>query len=222
MGYRETRFGNDIYSYQTLHLIQQKVEIQPAEPKLNLIDIPGADGSKDLSDRPAGRIMYKDRKITWTFALFPGDKWDDKHSEVSNALNGLRCTIHMHSDWDWYYEGRLTVKKYNVDKALRQITVEATCFPYKLQYSLSGGNFDINSTARQITLSNKQKPAVPDIYASVMAEITWNGAKAVISPGVWYSSLDIELPRGDSVITARAVNADETGYIRILYREGSL
>ena len=218
---RQTRFG-EIYSHRDLHLIQQKVDVQPAEPKLNLVDIPGADGSKDLSELPSGRIVYKPRKITWTYALYPGDKWDDKHSEVSNALNGLKCTIHLDTDWDWYYDGRLTVKKYNLDKALRQITVEAVCFPYKLKYALSGGNFDINSTARQITLSNKQKPAVPDIYASVMAEITWNGVKAVLDPGIWYSSLDIELPKGDSVITARAVNADETGYVRILYREGSL
>lgn len=218
---RETRFGT-IYSHQHLHLIQQKVDIQPAEPKLNRVDIPGADGSKDLSELPAGRVVYKDRKITWTFALYPGDKWDDKHSQVSNALNGLKCTIHLDTDPDWYYEGRLTVKKYNRDKALRQITVEAVCFPYKLKYALSGGDYNINSIAIPITLSNKKKPAIPSIYASVQAEIRWNEARAVISAGSWYSSLDIELPEGDSVIYVRAVNANETGYIRIQYREGSL
>lgn len=217
--YRETRFG-EIYSFQDLHLIQQKVEVQPAEPKLNLIDIPGADGSKDLSELPAGRMTYKDRTITWTFALYPGDNWDAKHSQVSNALNGKRCTIHLHSDWDWYYDGRVIVKKYNLDKALRQITVEAICSPYKRRHALSGGDFNITTAPLSITLSNEQMPVVPDFYADVDAEITWNGYTAVIAPGVWYSSLDIELPKGDSVIGVRALT--EAGTIRILYREGSL
>lgn len=220
MGYRETRFGDDIYSYQTLHLIQQSVDIQPAEPKLNLIDIPGADGSKDLSELPAGRLIYKDRVITWVFALYPGDKWDEKHAEVSNALNGKRCTIHLHSDWDWYYEGRVVVKKYNVDKVLRQITVEAICAPYKLKFALSGGTYDITTDPVDINLSNTHRPAVPDFLASVAAEITWQGNKTVINPGTWFRSLDIELPEGNSTITVRAI--DTAGTIRILYREGSL
>lgn len=220
MGYRETRFGDDIYSFQDLHLIQQRVDIQPAEPKLNLVNIPGADGSKDLSELPGGRLYYKDRKITWIFALFPGDNWDEKHSQVSNALNGKRCTIHLYSDWDWYYEGRVVVKKYNRDKALRQITVEATCGPYKRRYALSGGDFNITTEIRNITLPNEQLPVVPDIYATVEAEITWNGMTAVISPGTWYSSLDIELAKGVNTIGVRALS--EAGTIRILYREGSL
>lgn len=220
MGYRETRFGLDVYSYQTLHLIQQRVDIQPAEPKLNLVNIPGADGTKDLSELPGGRTVYKDRKITWTFALYPGDNWDAKHAEVSNALNGRRCTIHLYSDWDYYYDGRVVVKKYNRDKALRQITVEATCSPYKRRFALSGGTFDITTTRSDITLHNEHMPAVPEIYASVETEITWNGASVVISPGIWYTSLDIELAKGDNVIGVRATTT--AGTIRILYREGSL
>ena len=220
MGYRETRFGEDVYSFQTLHLIQQKVDIQPAEPKLNLVNIPGADGTKDMSELPGGRLYYKDRKITWTFALYPGDNWDAKHAQVSNALNGKRCTIHLHTDWDWYYEGRVTVKKYNRDKALRQITVEATCAPYKRKVALSGGDFDITTERRDIHLTNTRLPVAPDFYASVETEITWNGMTAVIAPGVWFSSLDIELPEGGGTIGARAIS--DAGTLRILYREGSL
>jgi hypothetical protein len=220
MAYRETRFGEDIYSFQTLHLIQQKVDIQPAEPRLNLIDIPGANGSKDLSEQLAGRLFYKDRIITWTFALFPGDKWDDKHAEVSNALNGKRCTIHLYSDWDWYYEGRVVVKKYNVDKALRQITVEAICNPYKRKYSYSGGDYDITTARSSITLANTQMPVVPQFYATVETELFWNGRTAVVSPNAWFSSLDIELPAGESSIGVRAIS--EPGQLKIQYVEGSL
>lgn len=216
---RQTRFG-DIYSFNDLHLIQQKVDVQPAEPKLNLIDIPGADGSKDLSEKPAGRMKYKDRTIVWTFALYPGDKWDDVHRKVSNALNGLRCTIHLDTDWDWYYDGRLTVKKYNTDKALKQITVEAICAPYKRKYALTGGEFQVTTEQTAIELLNEQMPVIPDFFATVETEILWNGAVKIISPGAWFSSLDIELPKGTSTIRVRATNTP--GQIRIFYREGAL
>ena len=127
-----TDFGG-VHSYWDLNLIQQRVDIQPAEPKLNTVDIPGADGSVDLSTQPAGRIVYRDRVLTWTYALYPGENWHLKHRQVSNALNGRRCRITLDDDPDYYYDGRLTVKKYNTDKLLRQITIEAVCAPYILK-----------------------------------------------------------------------------------------
>lgn len=129
---RGTDFGG-IHSHRDLHLIQQLVEVEPAEPKMNLVDIPGSDGSKDLTTQPAGRVTYKDRKITWTFALYPGENWDAKHRQVSNALNGLECRITLDTDPAYYYHGRLAVKKYKLDGLLRQITLEAICRPYKLR-----------------------------------------------------------------------------------------
>lgn len=129
---RGTDFGG-IHSSTDLRLIQQSVDVQPAEPKLNIVDVPGADGGKDYSEQPAGRVVYNDRKLTWLFALYPGDNWSAKHRQVSNALNGRYCKITLDTDPGYYFLGRLSVKKYNVDKTLRQITVEAICRPYMLK-----------------------------------------------------------------------------------------
>lgn len=129
---RGTDFGG-IHSHRDLHLIQQEVEVDPAEPKLNLVEIPGADGAVDMTEQPAGRVTYSTRKITWTFALYPGENWDAKHRQVSNALNGRRCNITLDTDPDYYYQGRLSVTKHKVDYTLRQITVVAICQSYKLR-----------------------------------------------------------------------------------------
>lgn len=129
---RGTNFGG-IHSHYDLNLIQQKVVVEPAEPRLNLIEIPGADGAVDMSEQPAGRVTYDTRIVTWTFALYPGENWDAKHRQVSNVLNGRRCNITLDTDPEYYYQGRLRVKKHNVDGLLRQIVVEAVCQPYKLR-----------------------------------------------------------------------------------------
>lgn len=215
---RGTDFGG-VHSYYDLHLIQQKLDIQPAEPKLNLIDIPGADGSVDMSELPGGRVVYNDRTLTWTYALYPGDDWNEKHREVSNALNGRRCQITPDDDPDWYYTGRLVVRQYNTDRALRQITVEAICNPWILKLDPTVVKKDITPEFLAIILSNEKKPAVPTIEVSVASTIRWGDATAEIPAGT-FTSLDIELQEGDNVLEIKTVSG--TGTVTITYQEGSL
>jgi hypothetical protein len=217
---RGTDFGG-VHSFYDLNLIQQKVDVQPAEPKLNLVNIPGADGTKDMSELPGGRLAYKDRKITWTFALYPGENWDAKHRQVSNALNGKRCKITLDADPDYYFFGRLTVKKYNRDKALRQITIEATCTPWiwKKDLTVVTKTLVASSTFTALFLRNEKKPVVPTIETTAAATIRWKGKEVAIPAGS-FTSLDIELQEGDNVLEIKTSASSCT--VKITYQEGSL
>lgn len=215
---RGTDFGG-VHSDTDLHLIQQLVDVQPAEPKLNLIEIPGADGAKDLSTQPAGRVVFNDRKITWTFALYPGEIWAEKHRQVSSALNGKYCKITLDSDPDYYYEGRLVVKSYKVDNQLRQITVEATCRPYMLKQLETVHRANLTTSYLTINLVNDRKPAIPTITVSAETLLTWKGASIALAPGT-HKVLDIELQEGVNVL--RAAVKTGTGSITLTYQEGAL
>lgn len=215
---RGTNFGG-WHSHRDLHLIQQSVDVQPAQPKLNLVDIPGADGSKDLTTQPAGRVVYKDRKITWTYALYPGDYWDRKHGEVSNALNGLACEIVLDTDPDYYYEGRLTVKKYKKDGLLRQITVEATCRPYKLKQVETKIVSALTTAYTTLALVNERKVVVPSITVTAETTLRWGGRTVTVPPGT-HRVADIELQPGANLLEAKTVSG--TGQITVAYREGAL
>ena len=214
-----TNFGG-VHSYTDLNLIQQKVEIQPAEPKLNLVDIPGADGSKDLSELPAGRVVYKDRILTWIFALYPGEDWHAKHRQVSNELNGKQCKITLDDDPGWYYKGRLTVKKYNTDRLLRQITIEATCSPYLLKQNPTVITTDLTTTLQRIVLPNEKMLAVPTIEVTAETVVRWAGVDLTISAGSSYRNTFIELQRGPNLMEAKTLSG--TGTITVTYQEGSL
>lgn len=217
-----TDFGG-VHSHQDLNLIQQKVDIQPAEPKLNLIDVPGADGSVDMTELPAGRVVYKDRILTWTYALYPGDDWHARHRKVSNALNGKRCRIILDDDPGRYYMGRLSVKKYNTDRVLRQITVEATCSPwiFKKNPTVITENLIHDSTGfMSIILSNEKKPAIPTIEVTRNTTIVWKGSTKKLAAGASFTSLDIELQEGDNLLKAASATSD--GAITITYQEASL
>lgn len=215
---RGTDFSG-VHSHRDLNLIQQQYEISPAEPKLNLIDIPGADGLKDLSEQPSGRVVFNNRAISWIFALYPGDDWHTKQRQVSNALNGKRCRITFDENLDYYYDGRLSVKAYKKDMSLRQITVEATCAPYLLKQTETTRTVALTTTAQQIRLANARKPAIPKITVTAQTVLEWNGSSFSVSPGT-HRILDIVLPEGVSTLTARTTSG--TGTLTLVYQEGSL
>lgn len=215
---RGTTFGG-WHSHRDFHLIQQKVEVQPAPPKLNLVAIPGADGSKDLSTQPAGRVVYGDRKITWTFALYPGENWDSKHREVSNALNGQAFDIALDTDPDYFYHGRLSVSKYKVDGLLRQITVEATCRPYKLKRITTKVEATMTSTFQTLALVNERKLVIPTITITAEATLRWQGRTVTLAAGT-HRIADIELQAGVNLLEVRSTGG--SGKITVTYQEGAL
>lgn len=213
-----TDFGG-IHSYYNLHLLQAAVEVAPAEPKLNFINIPGADGAKDFSEAPAGRVVYNTRQITWTYKLYPGDDWAAKYAQVNNALNGRRCKITLDADPDYYYNGRLAVDKQEAEGLLHTITITAVCQPYKLKQTETIRTEEVSTTEQTIQLINDRKPAIPLIELTAETTIGWNGGYITLPPGE-HRSLDIELPEGVSEMTAKTVSG--TGTLTITYQEGAL
>ena len=215
---RGTDFGG-IHSHFDLRLIQQKVEVQPAEPKLNLIEIPGADGFKDYSETPAGRVTYKPRRILWTFALYPGENWDEKRSEVEGKLNGVSCQITLDTDPGYYYQGRLAVSKYNLDRSLRQITVEAVCQPYKLKQLETSESMDITTSYKPMLLFNSRKPVTPIITVTVPSTIMWQGGTYSLAAGS-HKILGLQFQEGENQLQVKTSSG--TGRVTITYREGAL
>lgn len=128
------RFGN-VHSFNDLDLILSKVEIDPATPKTTYVDIPGGDGSLDLTEA-LGEVKYMDRVITATLSMNPSSDlseaaWEQKKTQVSNALDGLACHIVLDKDPGYYWVGRCTVDAYRSQKRLRQFVISARVRPYK-------------------------------------------------------------------------------------------
>lgn len=199
-------FG-EIHSYRDLNLILSKVEIAPAKPKTNYIDIPGGDGSVDLTEAH-GEVKYYDRECKFTFSMNPsGDlseaAWEAKKTEVSNALNGNKFKITLDKDAEFYYLGRCEVNEYLSNKRLRQIVVAATVEPYKYKQE--------ETEVRFMT-----KVPVP-INADESNPITFEDIKA-LEPGrymAWYPftcyfDFDTEVTFGEKSILIVEMGASST------------
>lgn len=129
-------YFDDKHSYDDLNLVLSSVNIPPASPKTNYVNIPGADGSIDLTEAQ-GEVKFKDRECSFTFSAFPYEDFEEKKTQISNLLNGKRCKINLDKDPDYYWEGRCKINSYASDRNLHQIVVNATVAPYKLKNELT-------------------------------------------------------------------------------------
>lgn len=205
---------NNLHSYYDMNLVLSKVVIPPAAVKTNFVDIPGGDGSVDLTEA-LGKVRYKNRECSFTFTVFPSDDFEEKKTEVSNLLNGKRFKIILDKDPDYYWDGRCSIDSYASDKKINKIVVKATVSPYKLKTTVTkiivqAGNDVVK------TLLNGRKTVVPTITNTAEATIIFDGNTHKINPGI-HRILNIELVEGGNEVTVTS-----TGDVEFTYQEGDL
>ena len=127
-------YFNELHSYNDFNLIMAPFTPAPAMPKTNYMDIAGGNGSLDFTEA-FGEVKFQDRDFKFTFTIDPTEtmSFDEKVTQVSNALNGKKCKITLDRDADYYWDGRLTVNEYLQNKSIGQIVISATVRPYKLK-----------------------------------------------------------------------------------------
>lgn len=216
------KFGN-IHSYHDLNLILSAVSIPPAIPKTTFVDVPGADGTLDLTEA-LGEVKYNDRdSAQFVFTMNPADDLSDyafecKKTEVSNALNGIYFErIILDKDADYYYTGRCTVNEYLSDKRIRQIVVTARLKPYKHKVIETVVTEALSTSEKTIVLRNSRKSVIPEITCSADdTTVVFDGAEVTFNAGT-HKSLNIQLKEGVNVLQIKG-----SGTIEFRYREGDL
>lgn len=102
------------------------------EPQFKYVDIPGRNGSIDLSTYLTGDIRYSDRTGSFEFsAVDTSEDWDVRCNEISKFLDGQILKIYLEDDPLYYYEGRVTMKK-NSSSKYPTITFNYRVGPYKI------------------------------------------------------------------------------------------
>lgn len=212
---------NNIHSYYDFDLILSAVDVPPAMVKLTYIDIPGADGSLDLTEA-LGEVKYNDRTIQLLFVMNPdGDlsewAWECKKTQVSNALNGLACRLTLEKDPDYYWVGRCEVNQYASSRRLRQIVVNARVRPYKYKHQETVETFSLTKATQTFVLRNGRKSVCPVMTCTNdNVKVTFNDATYTLGAGT-HQSLDIRLVEGEN-----KVDISGTGTITFVYQEADL
>lgn len=207
-----------IHSYDDLNLVLSSHKISPAIPKTNYIDIPGGNGSVDLTEAN-GEVVYNDRDCSFTFTVNPSDEltWEERKTEVNNLLNGRVFKITLDDDPDYYYKGRCTINDQTRNKNIKQFVVNARVAPFKLKQKETVRKFNLSNVPTNIKLPNGRKPVSPVVECSNNnTVITFGSATYRLNAGT-YKLLDIRLVEGSNILTVSG-----SGTIVFRYQEGDL
>ena len=210
-------FGN-YHSYNDLKLLLKSKEIGTPAVKTNRIDIPGGDGSIDLTDF-FGEPKYEDVQHKFEFVTIePQSDFLSQYSTVKNAIHGKKVRIILDDDPTFFYWGRCHVSSFTSSKGIGTIKVECECEPYKYKLTKTVVTQAVNGTA-VITLTNSRKRAVPEIQ--ITTETSLNIVYQTVN--VWdlgsgsYTLPDLELEEGANNVTVTGV-----GNITFTWQEGDL
>jgi hypothetical protein len=215
-------YFDNIHSYYDLNLILSEVEIPPAVPKEQYIDLAGGDGSLDLTEAH-GEVKFNDRSCKFTFTMNPANDlsdsaFEEKKTEVSNALNGkLFEKITLDKDSDFYYQGRCKVDQYLSDKRIRQIVVTAKVKPYKMKQNETIATFALTKEEQTVNLKNGRKSVVPEITCTNDNTVVVFGSVEKIFGAGTHKDLDILFKEGSNVLKLSG-----SGNITFKYQEGEL
>lgn len=209
------KFDN-YHSFDDFGLILSSKTIGAAEPKTELIEVPGADAPLDFTEF-FGDIKYNNRPLSFTFTLLPpASEFPEKYSDIANKLNGRKMKIIDDDDPDFWYYGRVSVDDLDKDKNIATIAVECDCEPFK---------YKLNKTTKQVTVSgstsvqltNLRQHVTPTLNSTAAIDVTYEGTKYSVSTTGDFIIPELVLKEGQNTLTITG-----TATVTITYQEGGL
>lgn len=205
--------STSFHSYRNYQMYLSKKEIGKADPKIELLDVPGADEPIDFTEF-FGDVKYKNRKLKFTFSVKLTSLFDTVFSQLQNDLNGKKCKITLDDDTNFYYVGRVSISELKADKRIGEITVECDCNPYKLKRDKTVVSVNV-AGEKIVTLENLRKHVTPIFNSDATVQVIFEN-KQYSSTGT-FTIPEIILKEGSSQIRLKG-NANVT----IEYQEGGL
>ena len=233
-----------VNTWDDWHLVPTSRPVfQQPSTKTNYIEIPGSDGSLDLTEVLTGRPTYQNREGSIEFIVMNGyrSSWAGGHSRFANWLHGKKLRCVLDDDPGYYYEGRFTIDEWtsNNDGTWSNITIGYNVDPYKYTIRKSTEDWlwdpfnfetDVIQNLKDIvingpttvTIMNYRKPIVPTfIFKATRADEKFSIISGLSSiteiPDGNFKDPHIELAEGENVLTFVG-----SGTVTIDYRGGSL
>lgn len=205
------------FTLDTWGALLSTFEIGEAQPKTNYIDIPGGDGSIDLTEALTGEVAYENRTITATFTLNqPRSEWRTIMDQIRAYCHGRKFNIKAPYDDDHYFIGRVNIGPLERDGALATFEMTITCDPYKYKNDLTVHDLTIGpSGTLAVTLTNARRTAIPTVTINNTTQMIKGSASVSLNAGTHRVNV-IPLIQGDNAIT---FNAIEGTTIRVSYQE---
>lgn len=137
--FQKTGIGNR-NTWADWHLVPtSRPVIEPPEPKITQVDVPGSDGVLDLTNALCDYTHFNNRTGSIEFIVLNDfyqpvnsyEEWYVTYSKIMNYLHGQKLKMILEDDQGWYYEGRFKVNTWKSGNHYSTITIDYEVGPYK-------------------------------------------------------------------------------------------
>lgn len=196
-------------------LIISSVSIAVPEVKSNFVDIPGTNGTLDMTEA-FGTLVYKDRNIVIKAGRrYTNESWAAVKSEILNKFHGKKIKIQLSTEPGYYYLGRLIKVKETTERRIFRLEFTIQAEPYKYKMSKTIKSYTI-STISDIVLENLSFPVVPELTVTGEITILFQGDSFTVNEGTKQLP-ELVLEAGENHLTLSG-----SGTIRFEYQEAGL
>lgn len=231
--------GQQIHTYSDWGLIlKSRPEIAPPSPKTEYVDLPGTNGSLDLTESLTGEVVYETREINMVFNVIQDkEEWPEVYSSILDYLHGRNMKIIMDDDPDYYYVGRVTVDDWKSNPNRSELTMSAIAEPYKMERSSSMEDWEWDpfnletgvireykemmvDGSMTLAVTGSRKPVVPSFIVKSQdgsgMTLKFDGAEYHLADGTSHV-VNIRIKEGSYNFTFEG-----TGMVSVDYRGGRL
>lgn len=214
---RGVMFDNKHSFHNWRLMMRSRPIISPPTPKTMYVDVPGANGSLDLTDTLTGYTQYKNRKISFEFVVMAGRaEWPAIYSEIMDALHGKVVEIVFDDDPHYFYKGRVTVGSWeaeNVMTAILTMTAEVEPFKTARFCDHSYRNLKVDGSLT-VNVHGTCKPSVPSLTVSDDMHVSFMGNTYTLTAGE-NTLPEIVIRQGKNLLEFTG-----NGTVSIIYRGG--
>ena len=138
--------GEDVYSRWGLVLAGES-DLGVAEPKTYTVDIPGGNGTIDLTSALTGDVSYNTREMSLVLIGAEIDNVQELRTKLCNRIHGQRLDFAFDFDPGYTYHGRFSVSGFEPMGDGVKITLTVTADPYKTKGTQA---FKLNATGGKL------------------------------------------------------------------------
>lgn len=124
-----------IHTWKDWHLIPKSLPIiSPPPVQTQTLQIPGMNGSIDMTSTMLGFPLYENRTGSIEFYVDHTAEnwdWDIAYDTIINAIHGYTKKVILTDTPSFYYEGRLSVNNWKSDKTCCSIVIDYDFTPFR-------------------------------------------------------------------------------------------
>jgi phage-related protein len=235
----DVKTGEGKHTYRDFGLYPSEVNMpDPPDVQKNFIQVPGMNGSLDVTEALDGRVHYEDREYSQKYLDLNGrPNMHARYSALQNYIHGKHMRMILDDDPEYYYEGRFEIGDPGPNNHKNTLQIKATLKPFKYSvyttledwlwdpFSFEDGvireyrNLQIENNT-DIVIVGSEMPVVPVI----IVESENGDGMDLLYKGTLYHLQD-----GRNRIVTMTLDASEQtfrftglGIVSVEFREGSL